>query len=159
MELTTTLSYSVIAADSRAMNVSSIHMFGGILRWALQLGINCCVLMRANIANEILQMHIEVEKFSEATVGYRENKEIAEKWVRLFSTPYFMVLTGEEIGNICADACSEWREKSFDELEAEMLQGQKLQDTAPSPPIVQGHKLVAIEHLAVSLEDTRGASS
>ncbi|KAI8561075.1 hypothetical protein RHMOL_Rhmol04G0308300 [Rhododendron molle] len=68
------------------MNVSSIHMFGGILSWALQLGINCCVLMGVNIANEIT-----VEKFREATVGYRENKEIAEKWVRLFNTPYFMV--------------------------------------------------------------------
>lgn len=50
------------------------------------LGINCCVLMGANIANEIA-----VEKFSEATVGYRKNKEVAEKWVRLFSTPYFLV--------------------------------------------------------------------
>lgn len=34
---------------------------------------------------------IAVEKFSEATVGYREKREIAEKWVQLFSTPYFMV--------------------------------------------------------------------
>ncbi|KAE9455972.1 hypothetical protein C3L33_12127, partial [Rhododendron williamsianum] len=33
------------------------------------------------------------------------------------------------------------------------------QDTAPSPPIGQGHKPVAIEHLAVRLEDTRGAST
>ena len=40
----------------------------------------------ANIANEIA-----VEKLSEATVGYRENKEIAEKWVQLFTTPYFIV--------------------------------------------------------------------
>ncbi|XP_058180905.1 non-specific lipid transfer protein GPI-anchored 5-like [Rhododendron vialii] len=71
-------------SGSRAMNVSSILMFGGILSWALQLGINCCVLMGANIVNE---------------------------------------------------------------------------DTPRGPPIVQGHKLVAIEHLAVSLEDTRGASS
>ncbi|KAJ4904392.1 hypothetical protein Rs2_18343 [Raphanus sativus] len=51
-----------------------------------ELGINCCVLMGANIANEIV-----VEKFSEATVGYRESKEIADTWVQLFSTPYFMV--------------------------------------------------------------------
>lgn len=36
-------------------------------------------------------MQIAVEKFSEATVGYRGNREIAEKWVQLFSTPYFMV--------------------------------------------------------------------
>ncbi|KAI8556318.1 hypothetical protein RHMOL_Rhmol05G0243500 [Rhododendron molle] len=34
---------------------------------------------------------ITVEKFREAIVGYGKNKEIAEKWVRLFSTPYFMV--------------------------------------------------------------------
>lgn len=36
-------------------------------------------------------MQIAVEKFSEATVGYRENSQIAEKWVQLFSTPYFLV--------------------------------------------------------------------
>ena len=36
-------------------------------------------------------MQIAVEKFSEATVGYRENREIAEKWVQLFNTSYFMV--------------------------------------------------------------------
>lgn len=38
-----------------------------------------------------LDMQIAVEKFSEATVGHRENRDIAERWVRLFSTPYFMV--------------------------------------------------------------------
>ncbi|KAL0288162.1 UNVERIFIED_CONTAM: Glycerol-3-phosphate dehydrogenase [NAD(+)], partial [Sesamum calycinum] len=36
-----------------------------------QLGISCCVLMGANIANEIA-----VEKFSEATVGYRKIKRL-----------------------------------------------------------------------------------
>jgi glycerol-3-phosphate dehydrogenase (NAD+) len=78
-----------------------------------QLGISCCVLMGANIANEVINMifhnspwrfmyrliflklevnaQIAVEKFSEATVGYRENRESAEKWVQLFSTPYFLV--------------------------------------------------------------------
>ncbi|XP_059670051.1 glycerol-3-phosphate dehydrogenase [NAD(+)] isoform X2 [Cornus florida] len=60
-----------------------------------QLGINCCVLMGANIANEIA-----VEKFSEATVGYRENREIAEKWVRLFSTPYFMVSAVQDVEGV-----------------------------------------------------------
>ncbi|KAK8676312.1 hypothetical protein V6N13_034363 [Hibiscus sabdariffa] len=53
---------------------------------ALLLGINCSVLMGANLANEIAK-----EKFSEATVGYRDNRESAEQWVQLFSTPYFMV--------------------------------------------------------------------
>lgn len=38
-----------------------------------------------------LAVQIAVEKFSEATVGYRDNKEIAEKWVQLFNTNYFMV--------------------------------------------------------------------
>lgn len=38
-----------------------------------------------------LSLQIAVEKFSEATVGYRDNREIAEQWVQLFSTPYFMV--------------------------------------------------------------------
>lgn len=36
-------------------------------------------------------MQIAVEKFSEATVGYRHNKEVAERWVQLFYTPYFIV--------------------------------------------------------------------
>ncbi|KAI8533554.1 hypothetical protein RHMOL_Rhmol10G0019800 [Rhododendron molle] len=81
-----------IRADAEAISLikgMEVKMEGPCMISTLiteQLGINCCVLMGANIANEIA-----VEKFSEATVGYRENKEIAEKWVRLFSTPYFMV--------------------------------------------------------------------
>ncbi|OMO59372.1 hypothetical protein CCACVL1_24883 [Corchorus capsularis] len=60
-----------------------------------QLGINCSVLMGANIANEIA-----VEKFSEATVGYRDNREIAEQWVQLFSTPYFMVTPVQDVEGV-----------------------------------------------------------
>ncbi|KAJ4885345.1 hypothetical protein Rs2_35438 [Raphanus sativus] len=60
-----------------------------------ELGINCCVLMGANIANEIA-----VEKFSEATVGYRESKEIADTWVQLFSTPYFMVTPVHDVEGV-----------------------------------------------------------
>ncbi|KAG6578681.1 Glycerol-3-phosphate dehydrogenase [NAD(+)] 1, chloroplastic, partial [Cucurbita argyrosperma subsp. sororia] len=61
-----------------------------------ELGINCCVLMGANIANEIA-----VEKFSEATVGYRENmREIAEKWVQLFSTSYFVVTPVQDVEGV-----------------------------------------------------------
>ncbi|XP_031117667.1 glycerol-3-phosphate dehydrogenase [NAD(+)] isoform X1 [Ipomoea triloba] len=172
-----------------------------------QLGINCCVLMGANIANEIA-----VEKFSEATVGYRENKEIAQKWVQLFNTPYFMVsavqdvegvelcgtlknvvalaagfVDGLEMGNNtkaaimriglremkafskllfpsvkestffescgvadvittclggrnrkCADAFAKnGGKRSFDELEAEMLQGQKLQGVSTAKEVYE----------------------
>ncbi|KAL3526114.1 hypothetical protein ACH5RR_014486 [Cinchona calisaya] len=60
-----------------------------------QLGINCCVLMGANIANEIA-----VEKFSEATVGYRGNKEIADRWVQLFNHPYFMVSAVQDVEGV-----------------------------------------------------------
>ncbi|KAI6671333.1 hypothetical protein NL676_006218 [Syzygium grande] len=60
-----------------------------------QLGINCSVLMGANIANEIA-----VEKFSEATVGFRENREIAEKWVQLFNTSYFMVSPVQDVEGV-----------------------------------------------------------
>ncbi|XP_068666321.1 glycerol-3-phosphate dehydrogenase [NAD(+)]-like [Aristolochia californica] len=59
------------------------------------LGVNCCVLMGANIANEIA-----AEKFSEATVGFRENKEVAEKWVRLFRTPYFLVSAVQDVEGV-----------------------------------------------------------
>jgi len=51
--------------------------------------------MGANIANEIA-----VEKFSEATVGYRENKEMAEKWVQLFSTSYFIVTPVQDVEGV-----------------------------------------------------------
>ncbi|KAK1400797.1 Glycerol-3-phosphate dehydrogenase [NAD(+)] [Heracleum sosnowskyi] len=50
------------------------------------LQIDCCVLMGANIANEIAK-----EQFSEATVGYAENKSLVDEWVRLFNTNYFLV--------------------------------------------------------------------
>ncbi|PON64365.1 Glycerol-3-phosphate dehydrogenase, NAD-dependent [Parasponia andersonii] len=60
-----------------------------------QLGLNCCVLMGANIANEIA-----VEKFSEATVGYRVDRDIAEKWVQLFSTPFFIVTAVQDVEGV-----------------------------------------------------------
>ncbi|OVA17620.1 Glycerol-3-phosphate dehydrogenase [Macleaya cordata] len=60
-----------------------------------QLGVNCCVLMGANIANEIA-----VEKFSEATIGYREDEEVAQRWVRLFSTPYFLVSAVQDVEGV-----------------------------------------------------------
>ncbi|XP_004516127.1 glycerol-3-phosphate dehydrogenase [NAD(+)]-like [Cicer arietinum] len=60
-----------------------------------QLGINCSVLMGANIANEIA-----MEKFSEATVGYSQNKEAAEKWVQLFNTPYFNVTSVQDVEGV-----------------------------------------------------------
>uniref|UniRef100_A0A7N0U8N2 Glycerol-3-phosphate dehydrogenase [NAD(+)] n=1 Tax=Kalanchoe fedtschenkoi TaxID=63787 RepID=A0A7N0U8N2_KALFE len=60
-----------------------------------KLGINCCVLMGANIANEIAE-----RKFSEATVGYRDDKEIAEEWVRLFNTPYFRVSAVQDVEGV-----------------------------------------------------------
>ncbi|KAL5707316.1 glycerol-3-phosphate dehydrogenase (NAD(+)) [Ranunculus cassubicifolius] len=60
-----------------------------------QLGINCCVLMGANIANEIA-----LGQFSEATVGYREDKEVALRWVRLFSTPYFQVSAVQDVEGV-----------------------------------------------------------
>ncbi|CAO1943212.1 unnamed protein product [Urochloa humidicola] len=59
------------------------------------LGINCCVLMGANIANEIA-----VEMFSEATIGYRKDKEVANRWVKLFTTPYFLVSVAEDIEGV-----------------------------------------------------------
>ncbi|KAL5991119.1 hypothetical protein ACLOJK_012025 [Asimina triloba] len=108
------------------------------------LGINCCVLMGPNIANEIA-----AEKFTEATVGYRKDKEIAERWVQLFSTPYFVVNAVQDIEgvelcgtlkNVVAIAAVGGRnrkvaeafarnggKRSFEELEEELLQGQKLQ--------------------------------
>ncbi|KAK3012828.1 hypothetical protein RJ639_010420 [Escallonia herrerae] len=119
-----------------------------------QLGINCCVLMGANIANEIA-----VEKFSEATVGYRENREMAQKWVGLFSTPYFMVSAVQDVEGVelcgtlknivaiaavggrnrkCADAFARsGGKRSFDELEAEMLQGQKLQGVSTAKEVYE----------------------
>ncbi|KAK1568092.1 hypothetical protein Q3G72_020473 [Acer saccharum] len=45
-------------------------------------------------------MEIALEKLSEATVGYRENKDIAEKWVQLFTTPYFIVTAVQDVEGI-----------------------------------------------------------
>ncbi|CAA6659603.1 unnamed protein product [Spirodela intermedia] len=59
------------------------------------LGINCCVLMGANIANEIA-----VEKFCEATVGHKGDKEMAQRWVQLFSTPYFLVSAVQDVEGV-----------------------------------------------------------
>ncbi|ONK58178.1 uncharacterized protein A4U43_C09F9140 [Asparagus officinalis] len=59
------------------------------------LGINCCVLMGANIANEIA-----LEKFSEATVGYRHSKEVAQRWARLVSTSYFLVSPVQDVEGV-----------------------------------------------------------
>lgn len=74
------------------------------------LRINCCVLMGANLASEVIlrlifllistrqrppiltsKLQIAEEKLSEATIGYREDKAVADKWIRLFKTPYFLV--------------------------------------------------------------------
>ncbi|XP_014491194.1 glycerol-3-phosphate dehydrogenase [NAD(+)] [Vigna radiata var. radiata] len=60
-----------------------------------QLGINCSVLMGANIANEIA-----MEKFSEATVGYNQNKSAADRWVQLFCTPYFNVTAVQDVEGV-----------------------------------------------------------
>ncbi|KAF5479730.1 hypothetical protein F2P56_000527 [Juglans regia] len=138
-----------------------------------QLGINCCVLMGANIANEIA-----MEKFSEATVGYRENRQIADKWVQLFSTPYFLVTAAaimriglremkafskllfssvkdttffESCGvadlittclggrnrKVAEAFAKNGGKRSFDELEAEMLQGQKLQGVSTAREVYE----------------------
>jgi hypothetical protein len=36
-------------------------------------------------------VQIAVEKFSEATIGYRKDKEVTSRWAKLFTTPYFLV--------------------------------------------------------------------
>ncbi|CAN6464378.1 unnamed protein product [Victoria cruziana] len=59
------------------------------------LRINCCVLMGANLASEIAE-----EKLSEATIGYREDKAVADKWIRLFKTPYFLVASVQDVEGI-----------------------------------------------------------
>jgi len=56
-----------------------------------ELGIDCAVLMGANIANEIA-----LEKFSEATVGCADKKN-AELWRELFHTPYFHVRAVQDV--------------------------------------------------------------
>ncbi|KAL0424246.1 UNVERIFIED_CONTAM: Glycerol-3-phosphate dehydrogenase [NAD(+)] [Sesamum radiatum] len=45
-------------------------------------------------------MEIAVEKFSEATVGYRKNKEIADIWVQLFHTSYFAVTAVQDVEGV-----------------------------------------------------------
>ncbi|TVU37036.1 hypothetical protein EJB05_19019 [Eragrostis curvula] len=45
-------------------------------------------------------MEIAVEKFSEATIGYRKDKEAATRWAKLFTTPYFLVSVVEDIEGV-----------------------------------------------------------
>lgn len=59
------------------------------------LGVDCCVLMGANIAHEIAE-----ERFSEATIGYRVNTEAAKRWARLFSRPYFAVTAVQDVEGV-----------------------------------------------------------
>ncbi|KAK4272140.1 hypothetical protein QN277_020731 [Acacia crassicarpa] len=90
-----------IRADAEAISLvkgMEVKMEGPCMISSLisqQLGINCSVLMGANIANEIA-----VEKFSEATVGYRHNKDVAERWVQLFTTPYFIVTAVQDVEGV-----------------------------------------------------------
>jgi len=56
-----------------------------------ELGIDCAVLMGANIANEIA-----LEKFSEATVGCVD-VENGKLWQELFHTPYFHVRAVQDV--------------------------------------------------------------
>ncbi|XP_021733840.1 glycerol-3-phosphate dehydrogenase [NAD(+)]-like [Chenopodium quinoa] len=75
------------------VKVDGPHMISYVI--SKQLGVNCCVLMGANIADEIAE-----EKFSEATLGYSENKEVADRWARLFATPYFAVTTIQDVEGV-----------------------------------------------------------
>ncbi|KAJ1391543.1 hypothetical protein SESBI_36526 [Sesbania bispinosa] len=90
-----------IRADAEAISLvkgMEVKMEGPCMISSLisqELGINCSVLMGANIANEIA-----VEKFSEATVGYRQNREVAERWVQLFYTPYFIVTAVQDVEGV-----------------------------------------------------------
>ncbi|URE40800.1 NAD-dependent glycerol-3-phosphate dehydrogenase C-terminus [Musa troglodytarum] len=43
---------------------------------------------------------IAVEKFSEATIGYRQDKEVAQRWARLFCTPYFLVSVVQDVEGV-----------------------------------------------------------
>uniref|UniRef100_A0A0D9YKP0 Glycerol-3-phosphate dehydrogenase [NAD(+)] n=1 Tax=Oryza glumipatula TaxID=40148 RepID=A0A0D9YKP0_9ORYZ len=45
-------------------------------------------------------MEIAVEKFSEATIGYKKDKEVATRWAKLFATPYFLVSVVEDIEGV-----------------------------------------------------------
>lgn len=59
------------------------------------LGIDCSVLMGANIANEVA-----MEQFSEATVGYRSDTSTAKSWVQAFGTPYFHVAAVQDVEGV-----------------------------------------------------------
>eukprot|EP00922_Rhytidocystis_sp_ex-Travisia-forbesii_P069087 GHVS01103087.1.p1 GENE.GHVS01103087.1~~GHVS01103087.1.p1 ORF type:complete len:415 (-),score=36.12 GHVS01103087.1:192-1436(-) len=50
-----------------------------------RLGIDCCVLSGANVANDVAR-----EEFSETSIGYQD-KDSAAIWQQLFDTPYFRV--------------------------------------------------------------------
>ncbi|KMZ57323.1 Glycerol-3-phosphate dehydrogenase (NAD(P)(+)) [Zostera marina] len=59
------------------------------------LGTSCCVLMGANIAQEI-----GMKRFSEATIGYNQDKKVARRWVELFTTDYFIVSAVQDVEGV-----------------------------------------------------------
>ncbi|KAF6001021.1 glycerol-3-phosphate dehydrogenase [Cyanidiococcus yangmingshanensis] len=59
-----------------------------------ELGVECSVLMGANIANEIAD-----EQFSEATIGYR-NREHARLLKHIFQTPYFRIAGAPDVPGV-----------------------------------------------------------
>ncbi|XP_067250438.1 glycerol-3-phosphate dehydrogenase 1a isoform X2 [Chanodichthys erythropterus] len=94
-----------------------------------KLGIKMSVLMGANIANEVAD-----EKFCETTIGCRDQTEGA-LLKELMQTDHFRVTVVQEadVVEICGAL------KSLEELEKEMLNGQKLQGPATAAEV---HKIL-----------------
>lgn len=57
----------------------------------VELAIQNSIVSEAKISGSTFQVQIAVEKFSEATIGYRKDKEVANRWAKLFTTSYFLV--------------------------------------------------------------------
>lgn len=59
------------------------------------LGLDCSVLMGANIANEVAR-----EEFSESTLGYRSDESVADTWIQAFQTPHFRVTAVQDVEGV-----------------------------------------------------------
>lgn len=74
------------------VNKHEIRIFADVIQE--KLGVTCCALSGANVANEVAE-----EKFCETTIGYREEQD-GKLFQKLFDTPKFRVQLIDDVQGV-----------------------------------------------------------